>query len=457
MEAETETDAEPETETETVVDAEPDSKTEVEAEAEHAEDNSEADTSIETSDPSDVPETDDTQKPSPMGAKPSEQSERQVDQPEAETDEVSSSEPTDDPSAASDDDSSADSSTDSSEEPSDDDSSTDPSEEPTDTPTEESSEETSDEPTDPEATDSPEEPSDEPTDEPTSPSPAPATQALYRADIDLTDAEAPFSLAGWVALAQPVEMEPEDAETVDPTPAAEETEQPADAEPAQADAAEPATFEDVEVQPDDAASDDAATQPDEAAAPAALPMEAWTIEYDTELFAIEPIDGDYSVTPLGDFDAAEIAIDAGEIAYALTLSHWTGEAEPEAEPEEAEPELLSGAFAVPVEGADYALTVDVPEEAALPASATFVARAVEDDVYNRAALAAVAGDDAEDYIILAMFDLTLYDGDQVIKPEAALRIGVQFADATEADRQLFVVHFPGSGAHPCWPPPRART
>ena len=453
VEAETETDAEPETETETVVDAEPDSKTEVEAEAEHAEDNSEADTSIETSDPSDVPETDDTQKPSPMGAKPSEQSERQVDQPEAETEEVSSSEPTDDPSAASDDDSSADpseepsdddSSADPSEEPSDDDSSADPSEEPTDTPTEESSEESSDEPTDPEATDSPEEPSDDPT----SSSPAPATQALYRADIDLTDAEAPFSLAGWVALAQPVEMEPEDAETVDPTPAAEETEQPADAEPAQTDAAEPATSEVAEAQPDDAASDDAAAQPDEAAAPAALPMEAWTIEYDTELFAIEPINGDYSVTPLGDFDAAEIAIDAGEIAYALTLSHWTGEAEPEAEPEEAEPELLSGAFAVPVEGADYALTVDVPEEAALPASATFVARAVEDDVYNRAALAAVAGDDAEDYIILAMFDLTLYDGDQVIKPEAALRIGVQFADATEADRQLFVVHFPGSGAQP---------
>ena len=77
-EVEAEADAEPETETETVVDAEPDSKTEVEAEAEHAEDNSEADTSIETSDPSDVPETDDTQKPSPMGAKPSEQSERQV-------------------------------------------------------------------------------------------------------------------------------------------------------------------------------------------------------------------------------------------------------------------------------------------------------------------------------------------------------------------------------------------
>ena len=495
VEAETETDSKPETDAETVVVAEPETETGAEAEADaesevetepetdgEPEAIVETETEVETetgtdteAEPEDKLETkediteaeaddqvsSDVQKPSPMGAKPSEQSERQVDQPEAETEEVSSSEPTDDPSAASDDDSSADPSTDfsdepsdddssadPSEEPSDDDSSADPSEEPTDTPTEESSEETSDEPTAPEATDSPKESSGEPSDEPTSPSPAPATQALYRADIDLTDAEAPFSLAGWVALAQPVEMEPEDAETVDPTPAAEETEQPADAEPAQADAAEPATFEDVEAQPDDAASDDAAAQPDEAAAPAALPMEAWTIEYDTELFAIEPIDGDYSVTPLGDFDAAEIAIDAGDIAYALTLSHWTGEAEPEAEPEEAEPELLSGAFAVPVEGADYALTVDVPEEAALPASATFVARAVEDDVYNRAALAAVAGDDAEDYIILAMFDLTLYDGDQVIKPEAALRIGVQFADATEADRQLFVVHFPGSGAQP---------
>ena len=314
-------------------------------------------------------------------------------EPASETTEEPAAEPSDDPTEGSSDEPTEEPSDEPSEEPS-----TGPSDEPTEKPTSDTTEEPSDKPT--------EEPSSETTEEPTAVPPdaetteAPSDNALYRVSIDLSEAEAPFSLVEWVAQALAGDGDAEDSTLT------------------------------------------------EEAAP--LPVGEWTITYDEAVIAVEPVDGDYFVTPLCDFAGTTISVDTGVAACEITLLNWVAD---EDEPGEQEADT-PGALLVPVEGADYVLSIDVPEEALLPATAVFKARAVEDDAYNSAALAAVAGENTEGYVVLAMFDLTIYDGEKVIQPKAALRIRVKF-DASEAsalppaeDLRVFAVHFPGTGAQP---------
>ena len=165
--------------------------------------------------------------------------------------------------------------------------------------------------------------------------------------------------------------------------------------------------------------------------------EDWAIEYDDALLSVAFADDDYAVSPLHGFDVARVVVTAGNTAFELTLVNWT---------EPGDPEILAGVFSVPVSGADYAISVKVPEEARLPASARFEARAMEDDVYGSAALNAVTAAKGERRTLLALFDLTIYDGERVIQPEAPLTLGVELGDAVPGDARLTIVHFPGSGA-----------
>ena len=133
-----------------------------------------------------------------------------------------------------------------------------------------------------------------------------------------------------------------------------------------------------------------------------------TLDYDKELLSIEEADGDYLVALLGDFECTVLTAEMDGARYTLELTI-------EAEPDEASG-VLKGRHRVAVDGADYNLSVNVPESANLPAGAHFVASAVTEDAetYIAKALEAVAGDaNAEGYQVLALFDLTIYDEDNL--------------------------------------------
>jgi len=129
-------------------------------------------------------------------------------------------------------------------------------------------------------------------------------------------------------------------------------------------------------------------------------MADWQIEYDAELLSLEYADGDYAVTPRRGFEETRITASAVDARCELTLVGWAGEAE--------SVDVLCGAYVVPVAGADYAITVNVPAEAAILATARFVARAMDDELYGSAALNALPVPEGEQQGLLAIFDLTIY-------------------------------------------------
>ena len=264
----------------------------------------------------------------------------------------------------------------------------------------------------------------EPTLEPTiEPTVEPIASATYSAVIDLAGAEGPFSLNAWLAQAADEGAVAGNVEAVEIAEAAEEPE------------AIKATEETESTEPTEAP--EAAEAPTPAVeAPEALPEAAWTLTYDAALLAAEYVGGDYAVALIADFEQATLGVETGAARYALTLLNGAAARDAEA---------LSGARKVPVEGADYALYIQVPEAANLSDEATFKAQAVADETYNRAALDAVAG---ENCAVLAQFDLTIYEGEQIVQPAAALSISVDFGEALAANARVYAVHFPGTGAQP---------
>ena len=141
--------------------------------------------------------------------------------------------------------------------------------------------------------------------------------------------------------------------------------------------------------------------------------------------------------PLGAFDSTVVTVITADAEYALTLVNWAAAQEA--------PAILSTVRRVGVEDEDYTLYISVPAEANLPETARFVAKAVDDEQYSTAALRAMADESLTDCTVLAVFDLTIYDGDQVIQPDATLSVSVDFGEGLALGAQVFAVHFPGTG------------
>ena len=186
-------------------------------------------------------------------------------------------------------------------------------EEPTDEePTDE--EPTDEEPTDEEQADeepTDEEPTDEaPTDEEPADDGAKAGKAVrtYAAEIDLTNVEAPLSLARMMAVAEPVGEEPE---PVVEAPAPEESAGEAVVDDAGAEAGEAA----------EAPRDEAPAEADEAGEPPITAAD-WQLTYDEALFDVAFDGEDYLFTPTASFEAATIRVEA-DGSYVLNLTNYT--------------------------------------------------------------------------------------------------------------------------------------
>lgn len=130
---------------------------------------------------------------------------------------------------------------------------------------------------------------------------AEAAQLRFEASIDVSDMEAPFALRQLMAMAEP-DDEPE-AEPDETEPEAAEVE-----------ADDEASVEDTE----DMQADD---------------TDAWLIDYDEQLLAVERAEDDWLVTPAAAFDSAVITVTTPAAEYALTLENATVEAEPEVDAE----------------------------------------------------------------------------------------------------------------------------
>ena len=166
-------------------------------------------------------------------------------------------------------------------------------------------------------------------------------------------------------------------------------------------------------------------------------------EVETEYDDVLTLEGD-SLVPTTHFDAARFTYAAGDgTVYYLTLTNWNP--------------LMNGKQTVAVEDAKYTLSINVTEAAQISAYARFEANAVVDETYSQAAKEKVTPiENTESEIeVLALFDLTVYDGDQVVKPAAGLRIGVSFGEKPDEDMKLYAVHFPGTGAQPAEHPAAA--
>ena len=144
----------------------------------------------------------------------------------------------------------------------------------------------------------------------------------YAAVIDVSEETAPFSLNALMEYAEPIEIET--AETEESYEATE------------VDIASNTEDQSADIQtPAEATEDD-----------------AWELEYDTSLLAIESLDGDYIVTPTASFDTAQIVVRHGA-EYILTLVNWNA-----SEKEES------------IDALDLGLAVITATEGTLPSEAT---------------------------------------------------------------------------------------
>ena len=236
----------------------------------------------------------------------------------------------------------------------------------------------------------------------------------YAARFDMSGVEPPVSLAALIERTRT-----SDGETVRwaEAPGADATET-AGGEVNTADATETAG---VEAQTADADAQETAG--------AASLSGGYEIEHDAEVLSIE---GDV-VMPLTGIEETTITVTAEDAVFRLTLANWGP--------------WMTGSFTVPVEGADYALSISVPGTARLPWSAVFAARAVNDNAYEDAAINAFATDVSVTEV-LALFDLTIYDGESIIQPEAPLAIGIDLSGAIEPETEVCAIHFPGTGPQP---------
>lgn len=246
-----------------------------------------------------------------------------------------------------------------------------------------------------------EEPADEPEEEAeeTEAEEAPAEPAVLYAEIDLTDAVPPLSLREMMAQAAPAaEEEAEPAEEVadEPVEEAEEVEE-ADAEVAAAD---------------------------------------WPLTFDEELFAVEPVEDDWLVTPLVNFESAEITVEAGEV-YVLTLVNCVlYEEEPE------EPEYPEQAFEASTE--TMTVTVTAPEGAFPAGTAMSVA-----DVYDTATLDAITGAvEGENVAVKSVkaVDITFTNADgEEIQPLVPISVVMTPVEQPQLS-EIQVVHVDGEGS-----------
>ena len=113
---------------------------------------------------------------------------------------------------------------------------------------------------------------------------------------------------------------------------------------------------------------------------------------------------------------------------------------------------------VPVAGADYSLRVSGTADCGIPEDAVFKAAVIKEDAsayqdFSDAAQRAAAKENdelsSEDCRTLALFDLSIYDGDGIeIQPEAPISVKIQLDSATADEAgeavALYAVHFAGT-------------
>ena len=196
--------------------------------------------------------------------------------------------------------------------------------------------------------------------------------------------------------------------------------------------------EDIEV-----VADDAGEQPASAEA-AELPVDKWSIEFDSGLFALETADDDILITPQADFESAEIIISNGS-RYELTLTHCALEQAEDASAPETEPEIARPAQHFE-QATDYiSVVVDAPE-GAFPEGTVMVVR----DVVDQATINNIEQSVTEDFVEVKSVhavDISFWYNDVEIEPSLPITV-VMSAMEVEKQQQTqdaVVVHVADDG------------